>query len=294
MDKEELVSIGIPAFNRASKIGRTIESILAQTYRNFELIISDDASTDTTRKVCEEYAKKDKRIRCYRQQKNLGLNGNFSFLLNQARGEYFIWVGDDDYCYPNFISSLKNALDAHPDYGIAMSSVRRMYEDGEIADEIVYDGRDDVTKFSSERIFSAAIFQDPPVHLFTLGLWRKHIADRIFGYTLPNSAGNDITFVCELSFMTRLCSVTEILFEKTRYRIKKSERPAYRDHKKLYSENRAEIHFVSALIKRLLMSPNISIFQKIVLLPPRLFLLLWSRKGKLLHEAVGLILHSYK
>lgn len=66
---EKLVSIGLPTFNRSKSLERALDSLLAQTYVNFELIISDNASTDSTESICREYARKDKRIKYFRQKK---------------------------------------------------------------------------------------------------------------------------------------------------------------------------------------------------------------------------------
>ena len=80
-DSGPKISIGIPVYNGEKFIRKCIESILQQTHRNFELIISDNASTDSTRKICEEYLNKDNRIIFVRQEKNMGGGWNFNFLL---------------------------------------------------------------------------------------------------------------------------------------------------------------------------------------------------------------------
>ncbi len=108
------VSIGMPVFNDARFIRLAIESLLAQSFIDFELIISDDCSTDGSMDICLEYAKKDKRIRYYRQKDNIGIQKNMEFLLGCARGEYFMWAADDDYWSPIFIQTLINALYRSP------------------------------------------------------------------------------------------------------------------------------------------------------------------------------------
>ena len=97
------ISIGIPVYNGEKFIRKCIESVLQQTHRNFELIISDNASTDSTSKICEEYLRKDNRITFVRQNKNMGQNWNFNFLLEKANGEYFVWVAADTFLLPEFI-----------------------------------------------------------------------------------------------------------------------------------------------------------------------------------------------
>ena len=97
------ISIGIPVYNGEKFIGKCIESILEQTNKNFELIISDNASTDSTPKICEKYLNKDNRIIFVRQDKNMGGGWNFNFLLQKAVGEYFVWVAADTFLLPEFL-----------------------------------------------------------------------------------------------------------------------------------------------------------------------------------------------
>ena len=97
------ISIGIPVYNGEKFIRKCIESVLQQTNRDFELIISDNASTDSTRKICEEYLNKDNRIIFVRQEKNMGGGWNFNFLLQNAVGEYFVWVAVDTFLLPEFL-----------------------------------------------------------------------------------------------------------------------------------------------------------------------------------------------
>jgi len=97
------ISIGIPVYNGEKFIRKCIESVLQQNNRNFELIISDNASTDSTPEICKEFLNKDDRISFVRQDKNMGQNWNFNFLLEKANGEYFVWVAADTFLLPEFI-----------------------------------------------------------------------------------------------------------------------------------------------------------------------------------------------
>src|ERR1700690_2651657 len=98
------VSIGLPVYNGEKYLAAAIDSLLAQTYADFELIISDNASTDRTAKICQEYAELDRRIRYYRQPKNCGIAGNFTRTLELARGEFFQWHAHDDICGPTLLA----------------------------------------------------------------------------------------------------------------------------------------------------------------------------------------------
>src|SRR3989344_4444322 len=106
-----LVSIGFPVYNGADKMRPALESLLNQTYRNTEIIISDNASTDDTEKVCREYAARDNRIRYVRQKENIHNVPNVELVMHESRGEYFVLGADDDWWHPEFISKLKTILD---------------------------------------------------------------------------------------------------------------------------------------------------------------------------------------
>jgi len=107
------ISIGIPVYNGEKFIRKCIESVLQQTNRNFELIISDNASTDSTPDICKEFLNKDDRITFVTQNKNMGQNWNFNFLLEKANGEYFVWVSVDTTLLPEFIEKTIAVLESH-------------------------------------------------------------------------------------------------------------------------------------------------------------------------------------
>jgi len=105
-----LVSIGMFVYNGERYIRQALDSLLAQDYKNFELIISDNASTDRTREICLEYAARDKRIRYYRNKKNMGARWNASRVFKLSSGEYFMWAAHDDCWNPSYIRSCLEAF----------------------------------------------------------------------------------------------------------------------------------------------------------------------------------------
>lgn len=100
------VSIGMPVFNGAKYIREALDSLLIQTFYDFELVISDNASTDDTQAICEMYALKDPRIRYLRASSNRGASQNFKLVLDQAKGEYFMWAAADDRWDHNWVENL--------------------------------------------------------------------------------------------------------------------------------------------------------------------------------------------
>jgi glycosyltransferase involved in cell wall biosynthesis len=107
------LTIGIPVYNGELFIKKAIESILAQTFTDFELIISDNSSTDSTQKICQDFLVKDNRIQIFTQKKNIGVHRNFNFLLFQAKGEYFAWAAVDDHLDNDFMEKNLKVLESN-------------------------------------------------------------------------------------------------------------------------------------------------------------------------------------
>ncbi len=124
------VSVGLPVFNGSSYLSAALDSLLGQTYFEFELIISDNGSTDTTRMICERYAQNDSRIRYYREKRNRGAAWNFNRLVDLARGEFFMWASHDDLWAPHFLEYAVEALDNHPDSILCYSSCEQIDSSG--------------------------------------------------------------------------------------------------------------------------------------------------------------------
>ena len=105
------ISIGMPVYNGAKYIREALDSLLAQTFADFELVISDNASTDATQLICEEYARLDPRIRYVRQQENKGAVANFRFVLEEARADLFMWAAYDDLWSQDYLMDTKTLLE---------------------------------------------------------------------------------------------------------------------------------------------------------------------------------------
>jgi len=107
------VTVGIPVYNGEKFIRQAIDSVLSQTYNNFELIISDNASTDSTPSICRDYEKKDSRIRYIKHDINRGATFNFPFTLSEAKSDYFVWLAYDDYWEPTFLEKNVAVLESN-------------------------------------------------------------------------------------------------------------------------------------------------------------------------------------
>ena len=109
------VTVGIPAHNGKEFIKQAIESVLSQTFTDFELIISDDASSDGTENICKEYAKIDHRIKYFRQKNNIGGFANNKFILDHAQGKYITMLAHDDALNPEFIEKTLDYIKRNDD-----------------------------------------------------------------------------------------------------------------------------------------------------------------------------------
>jgi glycosyltransferase involved in cell wall biosynthesis len=105
-----MVSIGMPVYNGERFIRKALDSLLSQTFPDFELIISDNASTDGTERVCRDYAARDHRIRFFRHNMNRGAAANFKFVLDAARYQYFMWAAYDDKWVENYLEDATKLL----------------------------------------------------------------------------------------------------------------------------------------------------------------------------------------
>jgi glycosyltransferase involved in cell wall biosynthesis len=121
MNAPPRLSIGLPVYNGERYLSESIEALLGQSYEDFELIISDNASTDDTPSICRRYEKQDARIRYIRQPRNIGLVPNHNFVADQAQGELFKWAAHDDLYAQDLLERCVEALDEHPQVVFAHS-----------------------------------------------------------------------------------------------------------------------------------------------------------------------------
>lgn len=133
------VSVGMPVFNGENYIREALDSILAQTYTDFELIISDNGSTDRTEEICRAYAARDERVRYSRSTTNLGAAENFNRVFELSTGEYFKWAAHDDLCAPEYLARCVEILDCEPKVVLCYPKTRIIDERGEFVEDY-YDG----------------------------------------------------------------------------------------------------------------------------------------------------------
>jgi glycosyltransferase involved in cell wall biosynthesis len=126
------VSIGLPVYNGEKYLEAALHSILAQTFTDFELIISDNASTDGTQGICRTYAARDVRVRYYRNEENRGLAWNHNHVFALSLSEYFLWIGHDDVLAAEYIERCVAVLDQDPSVILCYSRAQGIDEHGQL------------------------------------------------------------------------------------------------------------------------------------------------------------------
>ncbi|MFQ5576417.1 MAG: glycosyltransferase family 2 protein [Anaerolineae bacterium] len=208
------VSIGLPVFNGENYLTDALDSILAQTYSDFELIISDNAATDRTREICEAYATQDSRIRYYRNQKNIGAAKNFNRVFELALGEYFKWSAHDDVIAPDFLMKCVDVLDQNPDVVLCIAKMNVIGQDGHVLTNY------DVKLIDDMKLGS----MDSPKTWDRFGdfIMLRHPCFEIFGLIrtkalkmtalIASHIGSDRNLLVELALLGRFYQLPEPLF----------------------------------------------------------------------------------
>lgn len=132
------LTVGLPVYNGEKYLAEALEALLGQSYGDFEMIISDNASTDTTEEICRDYAARDKRIRYLRQNVNIGAGPNHNIVFDEARGELFKWASDDDLYGRHLLRRCIEILDEYPEVVLSHTATAIIDESGAITRKVGY------------------------------------------------------------------------------------------------------------------------------------------------------------
>lgn len=207
------VSIGLPVYNGERYIAEALDSIISQTYTDFELIISDNASTDRTEEICRDYVSRDGRISYHRNETNKGAAWNYNRVFALSQGDYFKWASHDDRCAPTFLERCVEVLDRFPEVMVAYPRTAVIDERGEIIeikeDDLPLDSPDVVERFSS------CLKPMKLCHNVIFGLIRRNFlaGTRLIGTYLAS----DRCLVAELSLYGPFKEVPERLFFRRKH-----------------------------------------------------------------------------
>ena len=202
------LTIGLPVYNGEDFLAETLDSILAQDYHDFELIVSDNASTDRTAGIVAEYAERDPRIRYVSSKTNVGAAANYNRPVELACGEYFKWQSDDDLIAPTYVSSCIAILDAQPDVVLAYGKTRLIDEAG----ATIGDHRDGMhlpspRPWTRLRDFAAHRWLCNPC----FGVMRTSMLRNSTTLITPGDS-SDVTFLAQVALAGRVIEVPEYLF----------------------------------------------------------------------------------
>lgn len=200
------ISIGLPVFNGELYIKDTLESILSQKFSDFELIISDNASTDCTPEICREYAQKDNRIVYFRSKKNQGSAWNFNNAFMLSSGYYFKWTAHDDLHHPDHLLKCIQVLDRDPSVVLCYTKISNIDAQGNRTG--VYDYRAQVDSIRPEERFKEVLKKKPVFALF--GVIRREVLKK--SPLLASYIGSDWNLLAELTLSGRFFEVPEFLF----------------------------------------------------------------------------------
>lgn len=210
-----MLTIGLPVHNGEQYIAKAIESILGQDYVDFSLLVSDNASTDATATIVQEYARLDSRIHYVSQKNNLGAIGNFLFVATDIRTPYFMWFASDDVMAPGFLQSCIGALESDSRFGMAFTGLCNIDSLGRPIREYP-----DIPAFSgvanwrtiSRFLLSPEVFGKANLiySVYRTPVLRQALARRGF----PASWGGDISFVLAALVQGGVKISPEVLFRK--------------------------------------------------------------------------------
>ena len=218
MNNTPRVTIGVPIYNGEKYMRQAFDSLLNQTYTDFEIIIADNGSTDNTVAICKAYAAKDDRIIFHQNEENLGAAYNYNKVFHLARGEYFRWAAHDDYNKPTALELMVNMLDENPE--AILSYPKTILIDGE--DDLIeyhedaYDLRSGSAANRFAKFFKSSAWCHP-----VFGLIRTEVLGRTG--LIGNFASSDRVLLGELAVQGKCYEIPEHL--------------AYR---RLHSENSTE------------------------------------------------------
>jgi glycosyltransferase involved in cell wall biosynthesis len=205
--RQPRVSIGLPVYNGERFLEETMDSFLSQTYSDFELIISDNASTDRTGAIGRAYAARDVRIRYHCNERNLGLAGNFNRAFSLAKGEYFKWATADDVCCPSYLARCVEVLDREPKVVLTYPKTQFVDAAGNPLD--IHDPGWDLRSDQAHERLRYTICAGHWVNAI-IGLIRSGAlaSTRL----LPAYAGGDFRLLGELSLLGKFYEIPERLF----------------------------------------------------------------------------------
>lgn len=207
------VSIGIPVYNGENFLTEAIECVLAQTFQDFEIVLSDNGSTDTTPDICKAYAAQDARIHYFRSDQNLGAAWNFNRTFELSAGEYFKWLAHDDLMAPTFLERTVAVLEHDPGVVLAYTGVSLIDENRQLIEE--YTDKVDSGNPDAGKRFRALLL-DWSLCFEVFGLIRRETL--LQTPVMGNYGHGDGVLLARLGLLGRFEAVSEYLLYSRKHR----------------------------------------------------------------------------
>lgn len=202
------VSIGLPVYDGEQYLASALESILGQTYTDFELVVGDNGSTDATREIVAEFVKRDARVRVLESDENRGAAWNYNRVFHASHGEYFRWAAYDDLLLPTYLERLVETLDAAPPTTVLAQTLTTLID--EHGNDVgVWDDRFDLTSLRPSTRLRRLVKHLVMSNVF-FGLVRRSAMERTRLHGTYPSA--DYVFLAELALLGTFATVPERLF----------------------------------------------------------------------------------
>jgi glycosyltransferase involved in cell wall biosynthesis len=212
MNSTPLVSVGLFVYNGERFLEESLNSILRQTFTDFELIISDNASTDRTDEIVQAYAERDARIRYYRNEKNIGGGWNARRVYELATGKYFKWAAVDDVIEPDFLRRCVEILESNPDCVVVYANTKEVDENGTFIKNYVFPAKagsnDPVVRFQEMLLVLSWCYQ-------IYGVMRMSVLRQIPPQGIYVHA--DGVLLARMSLLGRFYEIPEHLFISRRH-----------------------------------------------------------------------------
>ncbi|MBD1918049.1 MULTISPECIES: glycosyltransferase [Cyanophyceae] len=216
------ISIGLPVYNGDNFLGQALDSILAQTFADFELIISDNASTDKTETICRTYSAKDPRIHYIRNQENLGASANFNQAFALSSGKYFKWIAHDDLHNPKFLEKCFQVLDQDPSVVLVYSKATTIDPNGKTIRKDWGCGAGLSSMLPHQRFREGLLPLKQPIPLPIFGVIRASALRNT--HLMAGYPDCDCALLAELSLYGRFYEVAEPLFLQREHELRAGPR----------------------------------------------------------------------
>ena len=285
-------------YNGAKTIERALKSLLAQTHRNYELIISDDHSADDTLAICHRITAGEPRVRFIYPERNLGAEPNMRFALSQATGKYFVWACQDDYWEPECFERLVEALESSPKTVCAQGWVRWFSEDGTRSTDLRLYGRDLPERQSRLQLavsFLNRLGREDHLkvknNVFMHGVWNRAVFTAAVN-AHGKAFSSERQILCQAALAGEFRYVDKLLFRKQFYNIELHERQAPTDATMMAKAQSTRWLEVQDTLAAIVRSPIVALRMKLVAVPALTFGFLrhrWKMKNRVTRKLANML-----